>query len=413
MAQALTLVKKEMGGDAVILHTRTYRTGGWLGMGAKNVVEITASNDVNVTPRKRTPPRLAGDAQRPAPGSFKIPGSSKPPGNAIQRTYGATTNTAVLEPTEPPPAPPQSSGGGGRGPTDDQLAAELRQLRTMVQRVVKNAAPQTQQQMPDAMFEQYLALIEQEVAEDLAKDVVDQVRKKVNDNFDDPRKVKDAVRDAIAQYIPTGTPQLDRVRGLGRPYTLALIGPTGVGKTTTVAKLAATFKLRDKLNVALVTIDTYRIAAVDQLRTYSQIIGVPLHVANTPLELKQAISRCAAAGAEVILIDTAGRSQRDDAKLDELRAFIEAADAHEVHLVLSSAAGEKVIMEAAGRFASIRADRIIFTKLDEAVSFGVLLNVVRRVGKTLSFITTGQEVPHQIERGEGRRVAEMILGGHL
>ena len=410
MAQALSLVKKEMGGDAVILHTRTYRTGGWLGMGAKNVVEITASNDVNVTPRKRTAPRLAGDAQRPA--HPRAPGT----GNAIQRAYGATSGAATAELEPEPPSVPRhtrlpTSGGGGGG--DDQLAAELRQLRTMVQRVVKSAAPQTQQQMPDAMFEQYLALIEQEVAEDLAKDVVDQVRKKVKDNFDDPRLVHDAIRDAIAQYIPTGAPQLDRVRGLGRPYTLALIGPTGVGKTTTVAKLAATFKLRDKLNVALVTIDTYRIAAVDQLRTYAQIIGVPLHVANTPLELKQAISRCAAAGAEVVLIDTAGRSQRDDAKLDELRAFIEAADAHEVHLVLSSAAGEKVIMEAAGRFASIRADRIIFTKLDEAVSFGVLLNVVRRVGKTLSFITTGQEVPHQIERGEGRRVAEMILGGHL
>ncbi|MHB1156289.1 MAG: flagellar biosynthesis protein FlhF [Phycisphaerales bacterium] len=400
MAHALTLVKKEMGGDAVILHTRTYRTGGWLGIGGKNVVEITASNDVNVTPRPR-------NAQPKTETRLAVGVSPRAAGNTLQRTYSATSGAATAVLDVPPPKKQSLPAA------DDQLAAELRQLRTMVQRVVKSAAPQPQQQLPDAMFEQYLALIEQEVAEDLAKDIVDQVRKKVNNNFDDPRLVHDAVRDAIAQYIPTGAPQLDRVRGLGRPYTLALIGPTGVGKTTTVAKLAATFKLRDKLNVALVTIDTYRIAAVDQLRTYAQIIGVPLHVANTPLELKQAISRCAAAGAEVVLIDTAGRSQRDDAKLDELRAFIEAADVHEVHLVLSSAAGEKVIMEAARRFASIRADRIIFTKLDEAVSFGVLLNVVRRVGKTLSFITTGQEVPHQIERGEGRRVAEMILGGHL
>src|SRR5205814_8215773 len=131
----------------------------------------------------------------------------------------------------------------------------------------------------------------------------------------------------------------------GRPLTIALIGPTGVGKTTTVAKLAATYKLRHGKRVGLVTTDTYRIAAVDQLRTYAEIIGLPLKVALSPTEMTtvcQGLSEC-----DVILIDTAGRSQREAARLDELRQLLAAAKPHQTHLVLSSTACEAVLLEAA------------------------------------------------------------------
>ena len=107
------------------------------------------------------------------------------------------------------------------------------------------------------------------------------------------------------------------------------------------------------------------------------------------------------------------RSQRDSDKLDDLREFIDSADPHEVHLVLSSTCAQQVLDEAVDRFSRIRIDRIIFTKLDEAVSFGVLLNVVRRVNKQLSYVTTGQEVPHQIEAGQSDRLAGLILGQRL
>jgi len=111
-----------------------------------------------------------------------------------------------------------------------------------------------------------------------------------------------------------------------------------------------------------------------------------------------------------VLIDTAGRSQKDDPRLAQLRSFIEAASPHEVHLVLSSTCTQPVMMDAIERFTSTGADRIIFTKLDEAVSFGVLLNVARKVNKQLSYITTGQEVPHQIEPGQAKRLARLVLG---
>jgi len=113
---------------------------------------------------------------------------------------------------------------------------------------------------------------------------------------------------------------------------------------------------------------------------------------------------------DVVLIDTAGRSQRDDEKLEDLRRSMEVADPHEIHLVLASTCSQRVLMEAVERFSRIRIDRVIFTKLDEAVNFGVLLNVARRVNKRLSYLTTGQDVPHQIEPGRSHRLAELIMG---
>jgi len=129
------------------------------------------------------------------------------------------------------------------------------------------------------------------------------------------------------------------------------------------------------------------------------------------LELKDGLARCA--DCDVVLIDTAGRSQRDDAKLEQLRAFIQAAAPNEVHLVLSSAASQQVLMDAVERFSMIEADGIILTKLDEAVTFGVVVNVMQKVNKKLSYVTTGQEVPHQIEAGDPNRMARLILGEKL
>jgi energy-coupling factor transporter ATP-binding protein EcfA2 len=124
----------------------------------------------------------------------------------------------------------------------------------------------------------------------------------------------------------------------GRPLTIALVGPTGVGKTTTIAKLAAAYKLRQGKKVGLITSDTYRIAAVDQLRTYATIIGLPLKVAMTPREMSAACS--AFADCDAILIDTAGRSQHDANRLEELSAFIQACSPDETHLVLSATVAE-------------------------------------------------------------------------
>jgi len=434
MQAALALVRGHLGSHAVILHTRTYRRGGVFGIGAKQVVEVTAADGREVGRHRRTSHEarrkqlLAEAARRRTGAPHHAPGSpadrpEPPAGDLIKRTYAAARAEMATAPVggsaacglaPPPPAPvavsatPQPAHANA-----EQLTDEMRAVRRLVEAMIRKqrqgGGPSAE--MPrDKLFEQYLGLVEQQVAEELAEEAVERARSTVDANqLLDAAPCRDAVRRVLAEWLPiddragTCEPPAD-----GRPRTIALVGPTGVGKTTTIAKLAATFKLKHDKRVALITLDTYRIAAVDQLRTYAGIIGVPLHVVNGPAELNDAVARCD--GYDVVLIDTAGRSQRNSDRLDELAACLDAAKPHEAHLVLSATCCERVLMETVERFGKVPTDRIIFTKLDEAVSFGSLLNVAKRVNKKLSYLTTGQEVPHQIEPTRADRLAGLMLG---
>jgi flagellar biosynthesis protein FlhF len=423
MAQALALVKREMGSDAVVLHTRSYKRGGLLGIGTRTVVEVTAGKGSEVARARRrsaVPGRAPALPKRRPAIAQADPREHVAAGDLIRKTYAAAraeieqsrqaeaneaaTATAVLEPPAAVVAAPVA-------PDSYQLAREMSAVKCLVSRMMHQqqtgAAPAT---LPKGLSQQYATLIEQEVTCELADEVVATVRRALTDEqLGDEDACRDAVRRQLAGYMPT-EPEADQTPATedGRPRTIALVGPTGVGKTTTIAKLAATFKLKHKKNVALITLDTYRIAAVDQLRTYAGIIGVPLHVVLKPDEIGKALERCARY--DVVLIDTAGRSQRDGQRLTQLSAFLEAARPHETHLVLSSTCSQGVLEQTIERFSRVHTDRIIFTKLDEAVTFGVLLNVLGKADKRLSYVTTGQEVPHQIEPGCPNRLADLVLG---
>ncbi len=444
IAKALSQIKRELGPNAVILHTRTYKKGGLFGIGARTRVEITAADGAHAPPRRRrrSPSSLALQAQR-AYGASPRP-STQPRGVAVATLV---EDAAALSPSDaaPSPAQPQTSAA-----TDDSLAAETREAPTdadarilarsvvreanadaargalepdlvlrelaTVKRLVAGVLRSNRQGLSgpapaDALVERYAQLLEQEVAAEIADEVIAVVREDLTRaELADEALVLQQIRKQLAAFIPTANdsfanePPTD-----GRPRTIALVGPTGVGKTTTVAKLASIYKLKHGRRVGLVTSDTYRIAAVDQLRTYANIIGLPLKVALTPREMA---SSCASlASCDVILIDTAGRSPRDEDRLRELRDFVRAANPHETHLVLSGAASEQAMLEAAQRFAVASPDRLIFTKLDEMVQYGALVNAAARIGKQLSYITTGQEVPDHLEPGSGDRLASLVLGG--
>lgn len=405
MAEALAKVRRELGSGAVILHTRSYKSGGVLGIGARSVAEVTAADGRQVGRRRRE------DAERRRAAAPRAKALDKTPaaGDLIRRTYAAAK--AQMEQS---PAPPAVVATGPPGPDPHQLAQEMRSVKRMVSHMIRQQKRQPRSEasgdLPGKLFDRYLALLEQEVAEELADQIVQQVRQRLSDEqIDDETVCRQAMCQAVAGLLPTDeSAGATRPTPDGRPRTIALVGPTGVGKTTTIAKLAATFKLKQNKKVGLITLDTYRIAAVDQLRTYAGIIGVPLHVVLSPDELRRTMGQCA--DCDLVLIDTAGRSQRDDQRLDELASFVGAAQPHEVHLVLSSTCTQAVLMDAVNRFSKIRTDRIIFTKLDEAVTFGVLLNVLSKVNKTLSYLTTGQEVPHHIEPGRPDRLAALVLG---
>ena len=173
---------------------------------------------------------------------------------------------------------------------------------------------------------------------------------------------------------------------------MALVGPTGVGKTTTVAKLAASFKLVQRLRVGLVTVDTYRIAAVEQLKTYADIIDLPLDGGQR--SRRDAVRRSTSWVPWTSSSSTPpGRSPRDEVKIRELEAFMAEARPDEVHLVLSAGAGERTLRSAVERFAQVGADRLILTKLDEAQSLGAVLGVLGQASLPVSYFTTGQAVP--------------------
>ena len=271
----------------------------------------------------------------------------------------------------------------------------------------------------------YARLIEQEVAADLAERIVGSVAAEMQAAIDagaepSERVVRAAIERRIAALLPA-----DAEDGLGGSSSrmlpgkfgarrIAFIGPTGVGKTTTLAKVAAQLKLKRGLSVGIVAADTYRIAAVDQLRTYAEILEVPVEVAASPFDAERACERLAREhGDDVILIDTAGRSQNDRMKLSELRAFLVAARPDETHLVLSATASARTLEREAAAFGAVGIDRIVLTKLDEAATFGTLISLVERLGKRVSFLTHGQEVPDHIEPGRGHRLAELVMGSEV
>jgi flagellar biosynthesis protein FlhF len=385
MTEALARVKTDLGPAAVILHTRSIRRGGLFGLGAKTFVQITAADD------PRIPALRAAASQDPTP----------------------------------PPAPRVAP----VNKPDPDLRAELTEIRAMVRDLVnqKSAAPTLAptSDVPADLLDDYTRLISQHVANEIAADLVKKVdstaREAATPYWDangklvaakstSPEDMRNRLIDAIASMVSEPITTSSQP-GKSGPTVVALIGPTGVGKTTTIAKLAAHARLREGKRVGLITIDTYRIAAVEQLKTYAQILKAPLTAVVTPEEMTRAIE--AMADMDLVLIDTAGRSQRDEPRINELATFLAAAQPDQIHLVLSATSREETLKEAIAAFSSLGECRLLFTKLDEAVGVGVILNLLRAFDLRLSYITTGQSVPDDIEPASARRVASLILGGTL
>lgn len=192
-----------------------------------------------------------------------------------------------------------------------------------------------------------------------------------------------------------------------KPKVVALIGPTGVGKTTTLAKIAAKFVLEQGARVALITADTYRISAVEQLKTYSDILGLPLEIVYNPEALRKAIEKHS--DKQLILIDTAGRSQYNEYQMKELSGLLGIDADIEKHLVLSATTKTSDGVELLENFSICQPDRVIFTKVDETGTHGIILNILHRRKVALSYITNGQSVPDDIEPASVERLAELLL----
>ena len=260
MGEALTQVKSVMGTDAVILHTRTFQTRQWWGLRRREMVEITAGKGINVGARH---------VRRPQP-------QTKPLAAAV--TYGRSGNGSA-------PRSPMEAGKqlletpGAQSVALLGLTQEMSALKGMVKDLVTQNRARQSPEVPEELFEYYVQLLSGEVDEELAAEIIKGVHKQIRpEHLLQPEYVRERLAEQLEKLLPTAGP-IVRTRTSG-PHIVALIGPTGVGKTTTLAKLAANLKLREKHRVGMITLDTYRIAAVDQLKRYADIIGAPLRVVN-------------------------------------------------------------------------------------------------------------------------------------
>ena len=234
---------------------------------------------------------------------------------------------------------------------------------------------QTASHTTGPVFDLLTELLDADVSESVARELVTELRNVASPadlaNFNRLRALLE--HRLQSQLVTSGPIRLTP----GKRRVVALVGPTGVGNTTPIAKLAANLRLKDKLRVGLITVDTYRIAAVDQLRTYAESIDLPMKVVASPQEMRDAVVQLA--DQDIVLIDTAGRSPRDEIQLQELRAMLQEADVDEVHLVLSAVSATSHLTRTVHSFEAVGTTSLLPTKLDEADGLGNLVPLVRSV----------------------------------
>jgi flagellar biosynthetic protein FlhF len=358
VAETIGKVKKELGSEAVILQTRQYREGGFLGLFSKPKVEITAAiEDIPVINKKiaESVPRAANSL--PEKGDFL-------------------------------------------------LHHEIRDMKEMLKRINKQIEGLEEEKTlwPVPLQSWAEVLRERGLSEGLVNRILRQIQQTLSEEErSDEQRVRQKLEEIISEIcINTSAIQ----PGVDKPKIVAMIGPTGVGKTTTIGKLAAGFKIIDKRKVALITVDTYRVAAVEQLKTFGELIGVSVEVAMTPSGLQDALNQHA--DKELIFIDTAGRSPHHNLHMSELKAFLDKANPDFTILVMSATTHTSDQLRVFKNFEPFTT-HLIFTKLDETVSSGSILNLLEHTALPTAYITNGQNVPDDIEVATPRRLASYIL----
>ncbi|MDI3540522.1 MAG: flagellar biosynthesis protein FlhF [Thermosediminibacterales bacterium] len=395
MQQAMIKIKQDMGNNAIILNTKRIKKGGLLGLFAKSMIEVTAASDFqNDLFRKKENEHLslkdAGFKTTYQPNKDGDYDKSSPLGYRIKESQTFT--------------------GYNYKKSDEieELRQELNELKEMLRYLTKTGGMSYDEQIArniGALDEVYQTLIQNEVEPDIAKRLIEKTADRLNGkDLKDKVKIKNEIKGEISNKIKDTFLKVKK----NNRQIMAFIGPTGVGKTTSIAKLAANFALCENRRVGLITADTYRIAAVEQLKTYAEIMEVPLEVIYTPDEMKRALDLYESF--DTILIDTAGTSSRNKMQINELKNLLEAIPLTDTFLVLSATTRNKDLIEVIDNYSIIKTNRILFTKLDETSTYGCLLNVINYTNNALSYITIGQSVPEDIEEADPDRIASLVLG---
>ena len=365
ISEALKQVRDELGENALILSTKTLQQDQH---GEGQVVEVVAAVD-----------ELAG-----ASGA----GTSRPAGRRGKAHYATRIyqeNSAAIRnrlpggeslETEPPASKPAGAGG-------DRVVAVNHPVLIKLLTSLKVAGVHTE--------------------------VIRRVITRLNlvtreSDLANRQALQRAMIKTFAQFIRVSRKTRSSI-GLGE--VMVLVGPTGVGKTTTIAKIAAKLKIEAKKSVGLISIDTFRIAAIDQLKTFAHLAELPLQVAYTPGELREAVDNFR--HMDYILIDTTGRSPRDETYIQELQGFLTPIRPDKIHLVLSATTRFAELEEIIHRYGILAYNSLIFTKVDEVMHPAVILNLYKLATVPIGYITNGQNIPDDIIEAEAETIARYIV----
>jgi len=440
MTEALQMVKQDLGEEAVILKSEVIERSGFFDMMKKDKIEVVAAVDLTgkdsqIKPtEKRSKPmsnlsyfRDSDAGSRPQGRSKEQAEPVKPSkeftkvlSNHMEQPNKAYSNMRSRTANRPQQSRVTSSVVSSkpesrRNRTADNdirnMQDELKELRSMIKSVTGKASMLNDlsmrefADMPSAYADQVMNLIEKGVERHIAKTVVERAAAAVPvDSAHDPGALQSSIRKTIGSMIETAGPITCKK---GKTKIIALVGPTGVGKTTTLAKLAANSKFVFKKNVALISADTYRMSAIEHLNTFAGIAHLPISAVYSPDELKASLK--AQQDKDLIFIDTAGRSPRDKKFLLELKEFMDCAQPDEIHLVVPANITYMDLLETIRRFGVLSINRVIITKTDETVVTGSILNISSEVGNPLSYVTNGQTIPDDIELAKGDKLARLIM----
>lgn len=395
LPEALPMIRSELGKDAVILNTKEVRIGGFMGMFRKKKMEVIAAIESGApAPAAAPQPRqAAADVQRVV--------------NAIQESKRqAATATAVLEPPvvqTPPPTIPAAPVSQPLNRINDDLLEEIRHIKLSLKQLSMHK-PEVDK--PLAIQALYSRLVQQEVEAELIDRLIDAVNEKLAENPEllTHLDVWSIARGLLNEWL---APQANHTINHSARI-VHFVGPTGVGKTTTIAKLAAGQSIKFGRQIGLITSDTYRIAAVDQLRTYANILNVPMEVVFSPMDLPKAYKQLE--DRELIYMDTAGRNFRNELHVSEVNSLLQSKEQSETVLVLSLTGKTKDMMAVADNFVKYGVSKVLFTKLDETSVYGAILNLALLYELKPVFIASGQTVPDDIGPFEAERYIDALLG---
>ncbi len=361
MPEAMATIRAELGPEAVILHSEEKRRGGLFGWFQRPKLEITAAIDTDLQDFPRPTPAINGDIQK-------------------LRHEMAALKIAMTQ------------------VTDSQKQAAKTESRVSSGRAVLPRIASL-----DAWYNR---LLEQGVGTQLAQQIIQAVADELSRwALDNESVLNEHLHWHLGRRLAAPTPITITP---GRPRVFFVVGPTGVGKTTTMAKLAANFSRLQKARVIMITADTFRVAAIPQLKAFGEILGLPVEVAYKPQQLADLVQ--ASSHYDLIMVDTPGRSQRATREVNELNDYLAVVPRKTVHLAISAGTQYQDMKKIVETFGMMALNGFIFTKTDETMSLGPAYTLACETGIPMSYLTTGQKVPEDIEIASAERVIDMMVG---